>query len=125
MAVIKNFTVQILVDGKPRREYDDNLEREPDIGATADSPRVTKYIEAIPGAQFSVEIKPKELVELKSTEALLYEVYLDGKCIEDRVLGEEDYEYANQTQVIEGQTIGDCTSVRKFEFVKVKTRQCY
>ncbi|KAK5089770.1 hypothetical protein LTR70_006612 [Exophiala xenobiotica] len=46
------YEISLLVNGQPLREYDP-----PDDDAETDSGKVTKYIEAIEGAEFHIKIK--------------------------------------------------------------------
>ena len=76
MPSLDNFTVQVIVDGHPANEYDDDND-EPD----ASKPRhITKYVEAVSGKKFKFKVFIKPNYRFREEEDLIsVRVYLDGK----------------------------------------------
>lgn len=86
---VPGLEVQILVDGEPLIEYDD--EDEPGVHDGSGRKTISKFVEARSGAEFVIKCS-FDAVNPYKTNDLQIAVYIDGKYMDDRVL------YARQIQ---------------------------
>lgn len=71
MAILKKLEIEVVVDGKPLTEYEDNDDED------RNSDTVVRYIESTTGSQFSLKACALESFKFTS-EAVTFRVYLDG-----------------------------------------------
>lgn len=109
--------VEILVDGVPLQEYDDEDE---EIVPTV----VTKYIEAKSGVNFTIRYTVLPQFHIK--HALKVQSYLDGKPMENRVRSEDSIrKYMSGTMTGVREAIAGKYYERKFCFSQLNTGQLY
>lgn len=117
MAWKKAIEVKVLVNGTPAQEYND------DEGESGGSPTVTKYIEAISGAEFAVQYELKRSLRFKS-ELLYIEIYIDGKSLDGELIERAAFEQnpRGYTRSLDGITrsYGETWSLEKFKFSEIK-----
>jgi hypothetical protein len=115
MAPLYYSECQILVNGVPAPEYDDDDAGPERYGA------VTKYIEAISGAEFSVKIAVRPGWEWCND--LGWRIYLDGRKSDNRVVRKEKVLPGQTSWTCEGESSGQGTDwvLRKFRFADIVT----
>ncbi|KAL8753253.1 MAG: hypothetical protein Q9184_005478 [Pyrenodesmia sp. 2 TL-2023] len=119
MAILGNLQAFIAVNGNQRlREYADE-----DLGAENENPAVAvKYIEAVSGAKFTIQVVAKKHMVFK-TEAVEIQVYLDGKYVFGRYIYRSDVSRSNSYCLKIGgvtKNIGDHSEFRAFMFSNVR-----
>ena len=81
MAILKGIEVSVVIDGKALTEYDD----EDAANENSDHPsEVSKYIEAIPDAEFSIDITMPRSYNFAMNH-LSFRLSLDGTLVRNRV----------------------------------------
>ncbi|KEQ87734.1 hypothetical protein M438DRAFT_342867 [Aureobasidium pullulans EXF-150] len=89
--------VTVVVDGEDLHEYQDtDMEDEENT--------VTKYVEAVTGANFAIKFKGSRELEYKG-EYLSLEVLVDGLCIDRPLIGRERTRKGSYTYLSEGLTV--------------------
>ena len=73
MAILKKYSVEILVDDQPLQEYTDDGEREDE-----NSDKVVKYIQASSSATFAIKTSVNNMSR-EIADGVVYQLYLDGK----------------------------------------------
>ena len=77
MAILKGIEVSVVIDGKALTEYDD----EDAANENPDHPsEVSKYIEAVPDAEYSVDITMSQSYDL-TADGLSFSLSLDGVSV--------------------------------------------
>ena len=120
MAILRDqpgLKVEILIDGVPIQEYDDeNEEIVPNV--------VTKYIEAKSGVNFAIRYTVLPRFHIK--HALVVQSYLDGKPMRSHVCSEDEIRnYKSRTMTGVREAIAGKYYKRKFCFSKLNTGQLY
>ena len=84
MAILKGIEASVIVDGKALAEYDDEdtLDESPD-----QTSEVSKYIEAVSGAEFSISITVPRSYNFVGN-AIALEPSIDGVCVHNRLCRE-------------------------------------
>ena len=77
MAILKGVEASVLIDGKALTEYDDEDTRDENSDPTS---QVSKYIEAISGAEFSISVTMPRSYNFVG-DAVKFELRLDGVCV--------------------------------------------
>lgn len=74
MAILKGIKVSVVIDGKALTEYDDEITagQSPEYAS-----EVSKYIEAVSDAEFSIDITVPRSYEI-TADALAFKLILDG-----------------------------------------------
>ena len=81
MAILKGIEISVVVDGKALTEYDD----EDAANENSDHPSgVSKYIEAVPDAEFSIDITMSQSYDL-TADGLSFRLSLDGVSVRNRI----------------------------------------
>lgn len=89
MAILGKFEVNIIVDGKEAREYDDDEEEvvTSEQAEEANSPpTVTRYVEAVSGAFFGFRVCLEEGYIIGREDHIIAKIYVDGQCVVGRFL---------------------------------------
>lgn len=73
MAILKNYSVKILVDDQPLQEYMGDGEREDE-----NPDEVVQHIQATSGAEFAIESSVNNMSG-ETADGVFYQFYLDGK----------------------------------------------
>ena len=120
MAWKKEIEVKVLVNGCATQEYEDEDEE-------AQGPNtVTKFIEAVSGAEFEVQYEMKPSFQFPS-QHLVLELSIDGKVLDNAVLSKR--EPAANTSVWRGslrglmRSHGVRWSLERFRFSDIKMSQ--
>lgn len=120
MAWKKAVEVKVLVNGEAAQEYNDDDE------GSCGPKTITKYIEAITGAEFGVQIELKPSFRFPS-ELLCCYISIDGKQLNSTVFRKERFMVLprGQKATFKGITRshGVTWSLEKFKFAEVKTSQ--
>jgi hypothetical protein len=121
MAILKGFTASIIVDGKVCHEYHDESNDEIDRARDEGSPQISNYIEAIPGAEFTVKVEIPTGLELGNTESLACRAHLDGKWVRVKVKRYNKYRLQayNDLFTLSDSLVSDGSSFRKFKFTNM------
>jgi hypothetical protein len=117
MAILHYCQCQVLVNGVPAQEYDHD-----DEAAVPQQPgRVTQYIEAVSGAEFSIRVS--SLPAWTWSNDLAWRIFLDGRRSEDRVIIKGSQFAAQPFWFCEGEYSGSGTDwvLRKFKFADLVT----
>ena len=143
MAILKDIEVTIQVDGENIQEYDD-FEGEDDRpnGSQANTScagetnaklkkgmpyTVTKYIEAISGARFTIKTRVSEVFG-RFSKALLCRYYLDGIRADEALLSlnQERKKDACWVRISKGtkESTNQGSTLRPFMFSEIKRRNC-
>ncbi|THX83186.1 hypothetical protein D6D05_03603 [Aureobasidium pullulans] len=89
--------ITVVVDGEDLHEYQDtDMEDEENT--------VTKYVEAVTGANFAIKFKGSRELEYKG-EYLSLEVLVDGLCIDRPLIGRDRTRKGSYTYLSEGLTV--------------------
>jgi hypothetical protein len=100
MAVAKEhprIQVEVICEREPLREYDNDDEETP-------PEQVTKYIEAKSGAEFGVRL---ELKRPYPSDPVYFRLYLDGKDVGNRIIGDVQYGIGGNSDMGESGADGD------------------
>ena len=102
MAVIKDFEVQVLVEGEAAHEYEDD-----DDDGDNERPRtvntISKYVEAAPGATFAFKMDIKPGFSYLDAHNVLFQVHLDGEAVRSPVVSKARFsKVAGYSQVHKG-----------------------
>jgi hypothetical protein len=109
--------VEVIVDGQPALEYDNDDDTE------VDTPRsVTKYIEVVPGSEFYFSIKLQPQIRWKDASCIVARPKIDGKKHTGIVLYKSRGHYTGK---IEGEWSGTGKSAEqyRFTFANIETRK--
>ena len=90
MAILKDFTVTVQVDGQPVHEYDDETE-----GNQGPS-QVTKYIEAISETRFTIKIDVSRSM-IFTSDGLLFKLMLDGRDVTSSYYSKAEHVHGTTT----------------------------
>jgi hypothetical protein len=110
--------VEVIVDGQPAPEYDNDDDTE------VDTPKsVTRYIEVVPGGEFSFSIKLQPHFRWKGASCIVARPKIDGKKHTGIIL---DKSRGHYTGNITGEWAGtgDSATQYKFTFANIETRKC-
>lgn len=110
MAILEPFEATISINGQRAAEYDD------DDSETKPSPNpkvVTKYVEAVAGTNFDIEISVKDDYTY-DCEYIVFHVNLDGTAVSGRVMS-PDHPRRSRIEGIKVEENGQ-TTLRKFKF---------
>lgn len=121
MAIIENFEVVVHVDNKPAREYDFNQPEKDGLLAIDPPGVVTKYIEAISGAPFSIEMKVLPQRRLLC-DGLKWHISLDGEAITRQTVQRQEYSNGKENIITKHGTHvwkGASSKFTKFEFASL------
>jgi hypothetical protein len=118
MAILKPFECTVEVDGVPLEEYEDE-----DTEQANTTTLLTKYVEAISGANFSLKFTVQPGWTMKADYIAWY-VYLDGTLVTGGVVPSESYDgdrsYTTQKSgALSG--AGDNWTIRKYKFADITT----
>lgn len=120
MAWKKAIEVKVVVNGTPAQEYDD------DDQETIAHNTVTKYIEAISGAEFEVQFELKRSYRFPS-QHLVFQISVDGRVLDNSVVSKEEFAERGQAWVgsLKGimRSHGETWSLERFRFSEIKTSQ--
>ncbi|KAK5217890.1 hypothetical protein LTR99_003284 [Exophiala xenobiotica] len=126
MAILGKCEVQVIVDGTPAEEYDDDEEEE----VTDNDETVTKYVEAVAGAHFAVKFLLQPSYHFtRGEDSVTAYVEIDGHPVGGRML--ERDKFLNQRTLgfspwvlIDGQhaTENGVNALYKFQFSDLETR---
>ncbi len=113
MVQFQGFTVEIIVDGQPAKEHDDDDDRAPDSDIS-----VTKYVEAVSGKEFYFAIKIDPLYRWGKSDTITARPLLDGKrrtgiCILKRHVSP----HMHRVYKIDGEWSGIGSSAKHYHFV--------
>ncbi len=126
MAILDDFTAQVVVDGEPLKEYDDDDE-ETDGDSEDDDitewrnifhhASVSKYIESISNARFKIMVKVSPAWEFDS-DFISFDLFLDGQYVTN-VLCEKGY---TDNETIDAVTVSSPTGplLKQFIFCEIK-----
>jgi hypothetical protein len=121
MAVLDEFTVEVIVDGQPAHEYDDDDDTQPDSDTS-----ITKYIEAVSGKGFHFAIKIDPKWNWGEADTVTIRPTIDGKktrgiCF----LKKKHMQRPNSPCILEGEWSGMGTSAQllKYVFATIETRE--
>ena len=122
MAILDLFECQVLVDGVPLQEYDDDEEN----GQSAATNFVMKYIEATSGANFAVKFHVMPGYQFEDADLFVWEITIDGYVLERPGVDKENF--------IKSKNVGLSTTrfgsrygsgsewfLRKFQFSEIAT----
>ena len=84
MAILDNIEIRIKSNGRFLDEYN-----EPDESTTHDLDTTTKYIEATPGAKFSIEVLVRAGYLFHGGDCLIVDRRMDGSDCQGRVMVNE------------------------------------
>ncbi|KAI9874223.1 MAG: hypothetical protein M1830_010050 [Pleopsidium flavum] len=122
MAWKKAIEVKVLVNGTPAQEYNDEEEE------SGGPPIVTRYIEAISGAEFAVQYELKPFFRFKS-ELMSFEIVIDGKRLDAVVVTKAGFmqQPRGETGDLTGiqRSYGETWSLEKFKFSEIGTSKSY
>ena len=121
MVRLRGITVEIVVDGQPATEYDNDDDTEPDTGTA-----VTKYIEAVSSKEFHFAIKVDPLYSWGEADTITARPRFDGKkglgiCIQKKNL----LPTPAHVSKIEGEWSGSGGNAKlhKYVFADLQTRK--
>ncbi|KAI9874215.1 MAG: hypothetical protein M1830_010057 [Pleopsidium flavum] len=86
MAWKKAIEVKVLVNGTAAQEYNDDEEEE-----SSGPPIVKKYIEAISGAEFALQLELKPSCHFRC-ELMMFQILIDGKNLESSLVTKAKFE---------------------------------
>jgi len=85
MAILDDFEVDVLIDGEPADEFDDD---DVDEEFEAKYPNsVSRYVEAVSGAFFAFRVRIKSSYVAKDEDSFNIDIYVDGKRIGTPTIG--------------------------------------
>jgi len=120
MVLKKVIEVKVLVNGSAAQEYDgdDDESNGPNT--------VTKYIEALSGAEFEVHYEAKPSFRFPC-QHLEFNISIDGKVLDNRIISKErpDGSTPSRKGSLTGikTSHGETRSIRKFRFSDINTSQ--
>ena len=95
MAILDHFECQVLVNGEPLSEYDDEDCKgghgETISGEDASSDMSVKYIEAVAGSNFAIKCHFKPGFQFAEADHLAMKIHLDGQQNSGIVLTKDNY----------------------------------
>ena len=121
MVTAKSFKVEIIVDGEPANEYDDDDDTAPDT-----DDKVTRYVEAVSGKEFHFAVTMDPLYRWGSSDVVIARCYMDGKQRRGMCLKKEKVRYApNSFHKMEGEWSGTGSNakIHKYAFANLQTRR--
>ncbi len=122
MAILEPFECTVFVDGVAVVEYNDDDEQQ-----RPGENEITRYVEAISGANFALHFKIQQDWRMKC-DFLTWEIHFDGKrCLGAVVLHDKYSKQTGFTDKRDGQHSGSGTSwsFRNFKFVDITIGQCH
>ena len=126
MAVLGKFHVEVMVDGTPANEYDDD----DDETVPAKPNTVIKYVEAISGAGFGFGVRVDPSYEFTDEDCINVRTQVDGKCVGGMMLKQQAFEDDVKrgrfsTLSVTGRHSIEPTGavLNKFQFANLETRR--
>lgn len=120
MAILRDVEVTISAKGSTLPEYDDDAE---ELGP---SNTVTKYIEALTGADFQIDYRIKPTFQMIST-GIAIRIYIDGEYMDSHVL-RQNQQLTNLSREHYGNTFKGARRLQSqswtfqaFNFAEIKT----
>lgn len=110
MAILEFFEAAVSINGQRAAEYDDD---DSETKTSPNSKVVTKYVEAVAGTNFALDISVKKDYTF-DCDYISFNVNLDGTSMSGRVMS-PDYARLSQIGGVKGQENGQMT-LRKFKF---------
>jgi len=121
MAWKKAVEVKVLVNGEVAQEYNDG------DGESCGPKIITKYIEAISGAEFAVQFELKHSFWFRCA-LIRFDIAIDGKSLDATFARKQSFEGRPQGSLVTLNGIrrshGITWSLEKFCFSEIKTSQC-
>jgi len=134
LPALQGIEVTVQVDNQPLREYADDDVNETlgtEAALLADK-TVSKYVESVTDAEFTVDLVLAEQFQ-PSSPSLTFDIFMDGKCVLGKVLMTTEETLRNrQTRKMPGTTTWDPHTkegqLHHFRFANINTsrlRGCY
>jgi hypothetical protein len=120
MAIIDKFKAEVIVDGQPATEYDDD---EPDPKKPT---HLTKYVEASSGKSFKLKITVAPDYKFRGEDLISIHLHIDGRCMGGTIVRKERFNHQSGiTKEIDGYYVGreDNAKYLKFSFAELTTRK--
>lgn len=122
MAILKNYTVKMLVDGKSLQEYEGDGEIENENPNT-----VIKYVEATSNARFIIDVSVHN-ISGRMADAVSFCSFLDGTFVSNRILeknksGRDLWESVSKIEGSRGVSAKGDFELRPFIFSAIKIGQ--
>lgn len=116
LPTVPGLEIALSVNGQDLHEYDDE--------ADADGAEYTRYVEAVPGANFAIQFRPDRRFQY-SHNTLELKVYLDGVSTQGKVYSPKARTGGHTAHTVTGKTeqIGGRGFRRKFAFADLKTSE--
>ena len=120
MAVLDGLSVDLVVDGKVAKEYD-NDEAEVECDALRN---LTTYVEAVSEKEFHLAFQASDLVEWGKADVIVARLKIDGKHYHGTCLRLEEM---NRRLTLEGEWSGSghSATLHKYAFAKLETSTCF
>ncbi|KAI1629870.1 hypothetical protein EDD37DRAFT_73633 [Exophiala viscosa] len=119
MAILGTFEAQVIVNGVPAAEYDDDEEP-----VTNGPTLITKYVEAVSDALFAFKVKISPTYKFTNEDGLAVYAYIDGHSEGGRISRRQDLKTATPALVVDGhlQTENGRFKNCMFKFADLETR---
>ena len=124
MVRLAGFSVEMIVDGQPAQEFDDDDEDEFNEHDSENS--ITKYVEAISGKDYHFAVKVDPFHKWGKADAIVVRPTVDGTRRLGRVLRKSVYQNApTRTSIMEGEFsgTGQDAKLHRFVFADLQTRK--
>ena len=121
MAILNEFKVEVIVDGKPVNEYEDDDDPEPNVVNTA-----TKYVEAVSGKEYSFRITIGPRAPWGGAEFICAKPEIEGKHLSGVCMYPSHGKYDSVVATLDGEWSGGGSNAKlyKYTFADLETREC-
>lgn len=121
MAILneQHAEVEVIVDGQPAREYDNDDDTEVDTETT-----ITKYVEVVSGKEFAFRILLKSSFVWNGADTVTARLQIDGKRLTGICLSRDDFRPVYGSKVVldgEWSGTGDNAQLFKYVFTDITT----
>ena len=110
MPVFKSIDVHVTINSQKLPEFDDDNEESPPPNT------VTKYIEAVTGAEFKIEVRSEEK-DIAKREGIRYSVSLDGNEMDKGVM-DAKFTHSGHSSGARSLSNGKCT-LKRYKFADI------
>jgi hypothetical protein len=115
MAILEHFSACILIDGKPCQEYAVEEDEEQSETTSEEYPKITKYVEVVAGAPFTIRVEPTKSFEFGKGNSIRVGLYSDGEKLLGKIQQEAQVR-AKEILKISRRTVDNGEDVRPFKF---------
>lgn len=124
MAILDMFKVELLVNGEPLPEFEDN-EEEADAAKDTDVPTVVRYVQALSDQEFEIKSSFERYTGETTANAFCVDIYFDGKYCKGAVVQKsrllrKDYSFTDSSVPV-GK--GREWKQKNFKFAKLVTSE--